>query len=135
MSQPDNLGSFIRENKTLARNYVETRTEILRLQGIRVLSKSMGLLAWVIIAALLGFLTLIFAGLVLGFWLSDLTDSYVKGFGLTTGVLMLLLVLLVLFREQLFVNPIIRRVIERLQEDRNETEAGDSEENSSQPIN
>lgn len=120
MSQPDNLGSFIRENRSLAREYVETRVEILRLQGIRVLSKSMGLLAWVIIAALLGFLSLIFAGLVLGFWLSDLTGSYVQGFGITTLVLILLLVLLVLFREPLFVNPIIRKVIQRLQEEREE---------------
>ena len=117
MNQPDNLGDFFRENKELLKVYVETKSEIFRLQAIRIFSKSMGLLAWLVIAAFLGFLILIFAGLVLGFWLSDLTQSYVKGFGITTGILILFFVALAVFREKLFVNPIIKNIIVRAREE------------------
>ncbi|NML20138.1 SoxR reducing system RseC family protein [Pseudoflavitalea sp. G-6-1-2] len=117
MNQPDNLGDFFRENKELLKVYVETKSEIFRLQAIRIFSKSMGLLAWMVIAAFLAFLILIFAGLVLGFWLSDLTQSYVKGFGITTGILVLFFVALAVFREKLFVNPIIKNIIVRAREE------------------
>jgi hypothetical protein len=117
MNQPDNLGDFFRENKELLKVYVETKSEIFRLQAIRIFSKSMGLLAWIMIAAFIAFLILIFAGLVLGFWLSDLTQSYVKGFGLTTIILMVFFFLIAVFREKLFVNPIIRNIIIRAREE------------------
>jgi uncharacterized membrane protein len=116
MSQPENLGAFFRENKQLLKEYVETRIEIVRLQGIRMFSKSMGFMVWIIIASLLGFLVLIFSGLVLGFWLSALTHSYVSGFGITTLILLGLLIVLILLRNVLFVNPIIRKVIQGSQE-------------------
>ncbi len=77
----------------------------------------MGLLAWMVIAAFIAFLVLIFAGLVLGFWLSDLTQSYVKGFGITTIILIVLFVVIALLREKLFVNPIIRSIIIRAREE------------------
>lgn len=117
MNQPDNLGDFFRENKELLKVYVETKSEIFRLQAIRIFSKSMGLLAWMVIAAFIAFLILIFAGLVLGFWLSDLTQSYVKGFGITTIILILLFILIAMFREKLFVNPIIKNIIIRAREE------------------
>lgn len=117
MNQPDNLGDFFRENKELLKVYVETKSEIFRLQAIRIFSKSMGLLAWMVIAAFIAFLVLIFAGLVLGFWLSDLTQSYVKGFGITTIILIVLFVVIALLREKLFVNPIIRSIIIRAREE------------------
>lgn len=111
MSEAENFGSFFRENKQLAKDYIDARLEIFRLGLIRILSKSAGYLIWVILSLFLFFLFLIFAGLVLGFWMSSLTGSYVAGFGITTGILLLVIVLLALFRRQLFVNPIIRMVI------------------------
>lgn len=117
MNQPDNLGSFFRENRNLLKEYIETRMDIFRLQGIRLLSKSMGMLIWVIIAAFLGFLIMIFSGLVLGFWLSDLMQSHVKGFGYATLIMIVLFVMLAVFRNVLFVNPIIKKIILRSQDD------------------
>ena len=64
MSQPDNLGSFISENKTILKEYVETRMEIYRLQSLRIFSKSAGYFAWIIVSLFLAFLIVIFGGLV-----------------------------------------------------------------------
>ncbi|HMP88145.1 MAG TPA: hypothetical protein PKE63_12770 [Lacibacter sp.] len=111
MRERDNLGTFFKETKDLLQDYLETRLEIFRLQGIRVASRTIGFLAWLFLSVFLFVLVLIFIGLVLGFWFSSLTGSYVMGFGIATLILVLLIVLLTIFRKALFVNPVIRTFI------------------------
>jgi hypothetical protein len=118
MPAPENLGSFIRENKSLASDYVETRIEILRLKMIRSLSKLAGQFIWVIISLFLFSLLAIFLGLVTGFWLSEITGSFTKGFGLTALILLVLILLIAALRKYLFINPIIRIIIRKTSEDR-----------------
>src|ERR1700761_941726 len=103
MEQPDNLGAFFAENKTLLKEYAETRMEIYRLQSLRVLSKTAGYFAWIIISLFLVFLILLFGGIVVGCWFSGMLHSYVKGFGLVTLLILLVFVLLAVFRKSLFV--------------------------------
>jgi hypothetical protein len=119
MSQPDNLGSFISENKTILKEYVETRMEIYRLQSLRIFSKSAGYFAWIIVSLFLAFLIVIFGGLMLGYWFSSMLGSYVKGFGLMTLLLVVLFVLLALFRKRLFVDPVVQSIIQRSREEDN----------------
>ena len=124
MSEFEDLGSFFRENKKLAKEYFDTRLEIYKLKLIRILSRSAGYFIWIIISLFLLFLFIIFLGLVTGFWLSELTGSYVKGFGLTALIILALIIILALLRNVLFVNPIIRNIISRSHD-----EMKDEEEN------
>ena len=116
-NQPDNLGSFISENKAVLKEYLETRMEIYRLQSLRIFSKSAGYFAWIIVSLFLAFLILIFGGLMLGYWFSSMLGSYVKGFGLITLLLVVLFVLLALFRKSLFVDPVVQSIIQRSREE------------------
>jgi len=118
--QPDNLGSFFSENKALLKEYVETRMEIYRLQSLRIFSRSAGYFAWIIVSLFLVFLILLFSGIVVGFWFSSLLHSYAKGFGLITGLLLLVFILLAVFRKSLFVNPVIQMIIQKSREDEEE---------------
>jgi hypothetical protein len=120
MSQIDDLGSFFQENKPLLKEYLETRLELYRLQGIRIISKSAGYLVWVVISLFLFFLILLFSGIVLGCWLSGLTHSYTIGFGLTTGVLIIIFAFLAVFRKSLFVNPLTQNIIRKTNDDFND---------------
>jgi hypothetical protein len=122
MSDTENLGSFFRDNKDLLKEYIETRLEIFRLTAIRMISKSAGYLVWIIISLFLLFLIILFAGIVLGFWLSELTHSYVKGFGLTTLILLLIFSIIAIFRKSWFVNPVIQVIIDRSDDDFEEEE-------------
>jgi len=124
MSEFEDLGSFFRENKKLAKEYFDTCLEIYKLKLIRILSRSAGYFIWIIISLFLLFLFIIFLGLVTGFWLSELTGSYVKGFGLTALIILALIIILALLRNVLFVNPIIRNIISRSHD-----EMKDEEEN------
>ena len=117
MSQPDNLGSFISENKAILKEYLETRMEIYRLQSLRVFSKSAGYFAWIIISLFLAFLIVLFSGLLLGFWFSSLLHSNVKGFGLVVLLLLLVFILLAVFRKALFVDPVIQSIIQKSREE------------------
>jgi thiol:disulfide interchange protein len=124
MIENENLGSFLKENKKLVKDYLDTRLEIFRFKLIRMFSKSAGYLIWVIISLFLFFLLMTFIGLVIGFWLTDVTGSYVKGFGYTSLIMLGLITLLALFRKALFVNPIIRIVIRHTTENNDETISG-----------
>jgi hypothetical protein len=113
MKEKENLGFFVKENKELIKNYIDTRLEIFKLTMIRLFSKSAGYLIWVIISLFLGFLLMTFMGLVIGFWLTRLTGSYVEGFGYTALIMLGIIILLALFRKALFINPVIRIMIRR----------------------
>jgi hypothetical protein len=117
MPQPDNLGSFFSENKTLLKEYLETRMEIYRLQSLRIFSKSAGYFAWIFISLFLVLLLLFFGGMAIGFWFSSLLHSYVKGFGLVTLLILVVFILLVVFRKSLFVDPITQTIIQRSREE------------------
>jgi hypothetical protein len=114
MPETENLGSFFKENKKLAGEYLDTRMEIYRLKLIRILSKSTGYFIWIIISLFLLLLLMIFLGLVAAIWLSEITGSYVLGFGLVTLLILVKIIFLAFFRKKLFVNPIIRNVISRM---------------------
>src|SRR5689334_16601071 len=103
MSENENFGSFFKENKKLVKEYFDTRLEIFKLKLIRLFSKSSGYFIWMIISLFLLFLLMVFVGLVIGFWLTDVTGSYVKGFGYTTLIMLAVIILLALFRKALFV--------------------------------
>ncbi len=120
MSQPDNLGAFFAENKTLLKEYLETRMEIYRLQSVRLFAKSAGYFAWILLSLFLAFLFLLFSGLMIGFWFSDLLHSKVKGFGLVTLLILVVFILLALFRKALFVDPVVQSIIQRSREETSE---------------
>jgi hypothetical protein len=117
MTENESLGSFFQSNKSLAKEYVETRLEIFRLNAIRTASKSAGLLVWMIISLFLVFLIILFLGVTIGFWLSKLTDSFVMGFGLVTIALILLCVVLAVFRKKLFLEPLMQLILDRASEE------------------
>lgn len=114
MTGLDNLGEFLNENKKLAKEYVETRVEIYKLRFIRSFARITGSLVWILISLFLFSLLAIFIGLVTGFWLSQLTGSYIKGFGLTILIMVIIIILLTALRKILFINPIIKICVRKM---------------------
>ena len=119
MSKTENIASFIRENKDVLKEYAEIRYEIYRLKGIRTVSKTAGFLGWVIISLFLLFLVIIFGGMTLAYWLSDVFSSTIMGFGITTLFLLLVFALLAVFRKRLFINPVISSIVSQSSDDDN----------------
>ena len=120
MDDKENLGAFFRNNKNLAKDYFQIQMEIYRLRFVAAFSKSAGYLIWIIISLLLLFLFFLFVWIVAGFWFSELTGSYIKGFGLVALIILLKIILLSMMRKSLFVNPIIRSIINHSQKETTE---------------
>jgi len=118
----ESFGSFLKENKDILKNYVDVRLRIFRLQGIKIASKSVGYLIFALVAMFLVFLIFLFAGLVLGFYLSALCKSNAIGFGITTLIWILVFLLIVALRNKLFINPIIKAIIKNTNEEELEEE-------------
>jgi small-conductance mechanosensitive channel len=128
MPHYDNLGDFIKHNKSLLKEYIETRLDLYRLQGARQAARLGGFLIWIVIALFLLFLILIFCGITMGYWFSSITDSYVLGFGIATGVLILMMLLITVLRRALFVNPIMRNILKQFEEKHSHEEEEEEDE-------
>lgn len=115
MSQDFN--SFFSENKILLKEYLDTRLQLLRLQGVQLLSNSMSFFIWFIVLLFISFFILLFLGILFALWIARLTDSVIAGFASAAGIFSLVLVLVIVFKKSLFEKPISKMVIKATQEE------------------
>jgi uncharacterized membrane protein (DUF485 family) len=111
MPSPDNLNDFYQENRKLLTEYLETRLQLLKLTSVRSLSRTLSMM---ILVALISFMVLFFLlFLVISFswFMADRLGSAPLGFLLGGGMFLLIILLTVLFRKPLFLNPLIRLFI------------------------
>lgn len=108
----DHGGNFISENFALLKEYVELRLELLKLQGVRMASRTLSILVTAFVVSMLALFILLFLGLTFSAWISGLTGSAIAGYAATAGLFLLVLVLVVLLRKPLLQNPLIRLFIQ-----------------------
>ncbi len=108
---------FFQKNKVLLKEYLEVRVELLRLQGIKFLSKVAGLFTWLMVILFLVFFILLFLGMMFAWWIAELTNSNIIGFACAAGVFVVLLLICVFARKPLFQKPIARMVIKEVLEE------------------
>jgi hypothetical protein len=111
MENTPDIWQFIEANKQTIQEYVELKIELFNLKFIRKSSSVGGVIVWLMILAFLSLLIIFFAGITLGLWFSSILNSYTQGFAATTGVFILITLILILLRKQLFINPIIRIMV------------------------
>jgi hypothetical protein len=111
MENTPDIWQFLEANKNALQEYVELKIELFNLKFIRKSSSIGGILVWLMILAFLGLLILFFGGITIGFWLSNILNSYVQGFAAVTGILVIITLILILARKQIFINPIIRIMV------------------------
>ena len=107
----ETFNDFYQENRKLLSEYLETRLQLLRLVAIRTLSRTFSMF---IVVCLVSFMVLFFLlFLVISFsWLmADATGSAALGFLCGAGVFLVIIMLAVVFRKPLFLNPLIRLFI------------------------
>ena len=111
MASTEDIGGFLQENKDMIRDYVDTRAELFKLQTIRMTARTVSMLAVVGIVAMLSLFIVLFLGMSLSFWLSAVLHNQVAGFAITGGLFILLLILVILLRKPLFLNPLVKAII------------------------
>ncbi len=117
MATDQNFKGFYAENKALLKEYIDLRLNLIKLQGIKVASKSLGLLIVIFLVGFLALFTLLFMGMSFAWWLTNLTGSAVLGFGAAGGLFFMLLLVVIVFRRPLVQNPLVRLFIRETSKD------------------
>lgn len=113
----DNAKDFVKETKDLASDYVEARWKLFRLNVAGKAVHALGVFMAIIIAAMLGFFVVLFLGMLLAFWISDLSGSVTLGFSVTALLFIILFAIVLLFRKKLILLPVSNLLIRELAEE------------------
>ncbi|MBW8686150.1 hypothetical protein [Chitinophaga rhizophila] len=110
----DNFSNYFNQTGKVAKEYLETRLDLIKLQAAGKLSKALGLFFTLILAFLLFFFVIVFLGMVLGFWIGEMTNSFTLGFSCSAGLFVLLLGIILIFRKPLVQVPLSNMLIKEL---------------------
>lgn len=120
----ETLNDFYQENRKLVTEYLETRLQLVRLMAIRTLSRTFSLFIVICLVSFMVLFFLLFLVIAFSWQMADVTGSAALGFLCGAGVFLLLLILGIVFRKPLFLNPLIRLFI---QSSANEQEEDDDQ--------
>jgi hypothetical protein len=103
--------NFFTESKAAVKAYIEDRILLLKLQATDKASKAVAGLVTGVLLLVFGVFALMLLSITGGFFFSGLTGSFVAGFGIMTGIFVLLIVLLLATGKKLIRRPIINGII------------------------
>jgi hypothetical protein len=126
----DNFSNYFNQTGKVAKEYLETRLDLIKLQAAGKLSKALGLFFSLTMAFLLFFFVIVFLGMVVGFWIGEKTGSFTIGFSCAAGLFVLLFLIILFFRKALIQGPLSRLLIAELVE---EIEERDTHQHTEKP--
>lgn len=93
--------NFITEWKDKIAHYIDVRLQLAKLTVVEKTSGVLSFLVFIFISLFISLAVLVFAGMALGEMFSDLTGSRPLGYLITTGIYILLLLLLFALRKSI----------------------------------
>ena len=112
MSSKETFFSFFSENKALLKDYLDTRLDLIKLQGVRTLSRTISIVMVTFIISLLLLSILLLLNITFAFWIASVTGSNIIGFASAAGLLILILIGFIAFGRGMVQNQIIRMIIQ-----------------------
>jgi len=112
MSSKETFFSFFSENKALLKDYLDTRLDLIKLQGVRTLSRTISVGMVTFIISLLSLSILLLLNITFAFWIASITGSNIIGFASAAGLLILILIGFIAFGRGMVQNQIIRMIIQ-----------------------
>lgn len=110
----ENKGDFFAELKEELKSYVKLRMELFRISLYEKIARVTAQVFIGMMMVSLFLFVLVFASMMAGFYFSQLTGSSVIGFGIISAFYLLLLLIVVTFRKQLFEKRLMDKMIEIL---------------------
>ena len=122
MATTENLNDFYQENKKLLNEYLETRLQIFKLSSVKVLSKTISMLVLICIISFMFLFFLLFLVIAFSWFMADVLGSNAMGFLCGGAIFLIIILISIIFRNALFVNPFIRLFIHSSLSDEEEDE-------------
>lgn len=95
------------------RKYVSDRVELVKLEATDKAANLVAVAVIALVLAALFFFVLLFLSFMGGYYFSELTGSFFYGFGIITAFYVVLLTLLILFREK-YIKPFLVNMLVRI---------------------
>jgi hypothetical protein len=92
------------------KNYVNIRSALLRCSLYEGFSRILADAITLILIFALVMIMLVFGSLAVAVWLKDIFGSYIPGFLIIAGFYLILCIILLLFKEKIILNPLIRKI-------------------------
>lgn len=105
MFTDDNSVKSIRQLFVEVKKYIELQKEYTKLEIIEKLTVLLSTLIIIVIAIILGMIALFYLSLTLAYVIAPLVGGLTASFAIITGLNILLIVILILFRKKLIVSP------------------------------
>lgn len=121
MSTEKDFTGFYQDNKNLLKEYLDVRLTLVKLKGIKTVSRILSLLIVIFLVSILVLFIMLFLGFTFAWWLSAKTGSNIVGFAGTAALFTIIMVLCVALRKPLFQSPLIRLFIEESTKEHDET--------------
>jgi hypothetical protein len=115
MNEPDK-SRFFADLRELLVDYIQNRLDLTRALAFEKIARVVAYIVIGVILALLFFFGLFFLSFMLGYYLSDLLNSQLAGFGIIAGLYFLMFAVILTFRERLFAKTIVDSIIRILYE-------------------
>jgi hypothetical protein len=94
------------------RAYIDTTLEYYKLWGFKVAMKSTAMAAKVILVMVCLIMVFLFVSLAAALAIGDALDNYVTGFLIIGGIYLILLILIILFKDKIVEGPMLRKYSE-----------------------
>ena len=124
----ENLGDFYQENKKLVSDYIDTRIELIKLGAIKTTAKTLSVLILIGLVSFMMLFFLLFLVIAFSWYMADQLGSASLGFLCGGGVFLGILLLSILFRRALFLNPLIRMFIHASTQEEDDELSDENEE-------
>lgn len=115
--------NFFAETKKLLEQYVQDRILLIKLEASKKAAATSAAIANGVILGLLAFFALTFVSITLGFVFSELTGSFILGFGIVSAIYVLLIVIAIKARKWLtkkVANAVISSIYSKKKEDKDD---------------
>jgi hypothetical protein len=107
---------FLTEVKDQIHQYVNLELELIKIETVEKSAKVTGYLISSVIFVFLIFMCILFLSLLLGFYLSEISNSNIKGFGIVALIYLVTILIYSLIKQNLVIKPISNKIIKMIYE-------------------
>lgn len=114
MKHIDNLLYALGQMSEYGKEYFRNEKQIIKLSIAEIAAKNLSRIITILTLILFALFLILFGSLTLSFFLASILDSYIWGFGLVALLYLIFIIVVVIFRQALITNPIVRIILHEI---------------------
>lgn len=110
----ENRDTYFSDLKEDVKSYINDRILLVKLQAVKSAAAAGGMATVAVVILFLSFFFLLFTGLTIGYWLSELLNSPVAAFAIVLGFYIVIIVLLITLKKKMISEWVTKKMIKSI---------------------